>query len=275
MTASFFFALRDGLEAALIVGLVAAYVTKLKRRDLLGQVLLGAAAAIVVCVIAGAAALIFLSELPEIVQATFEGTTAVLAIVILTWMLFWMRRQGRVMKGNLERDVDVALSRGAGMALVLMAFLAVAREGLELTLVLLPLLTASTDNLLIFVAGVAGLLTAAAIGYAIFRLGIRVNLARFFTVTGVILIFVAAGLAMYAVHEFHEAGYLSEGAVLFDVSGSLPETGVLGSLLAGLVGYQEAPTVVQGIVYVAYLIPVLGLFLMAGRQPRRQAAAPA
>lgn len=272
MTASFFFALRDGLEAALIVGLVAAYVTKLKRRDLLGQVLLGAAVAIVVCLVAGAAALIVLKELPEIVQATFEGTTAVLAIIVLTWMLFWMRRQGRLMKGQLERDVDVALSRGAGMALVLMAFLAVAREGLELTLVLLPLLTASTDDFLVFVAGLGGLLTAAAIGYAIFRMGVRINLSRFFTVTGVILIFVAAGLAMYAVNEFHSAGFLSQGPVLFDASTVLPETGVFGSLLSGLIGYQEAPTLLQGIAYVAYLIPVLGLFLMAGRQPRRVGA---
>lgn len=272
MTASFFSALRDGLEAALIVGLVAAYVTKLKRRDLLGQVMLGAAAAIVVCLVAGATALIVLTDLPEIVQATFEGTTAVLAIVLLTWMLFWMRRQGRLMKGNLERDVDVALSRGAGLALVLMAFLAVAREGLELTLVLLPLVTASTDDFLLFVAGFAGLLTAAAVGYAIFRLGVRVNLARFFTVTGVILIFVAAGLAMYAVDEFHNAGYISQGPVLFDVSATLPASSVVGSFLSGLIGYQEAPTLLQGVVYVAYLVPVLGLFLLAGRQPRRLSA---
>ena len=275
MTASFLFALRDGLEAALIVGLVAAYVTKLGRRDLLGQVLLGALAAGLICLVLGAGIIYVLGNLPQVVQESLEGTLAILAIAVLTWMLFWMRRQGRLMKGQLEREVDVALARGAGLALVAMAFLAVAREGLELTLVLLPLLTAGTDSLLIGLAGFGGLLTAAAIGFLIFRFGVRVNLARFFTVTSVILIFVAAGMAMLAIHEFEEAGLIPPTAQLFNLSGILPVTGVIGSLLAGLVGYQESPTVVQGIAYLVYLVPVLGLFLFAGRQPRRQVAAPA
>jgi high-affinity iron transporter len=273
MTASFLFALRDGLESALIIGLVAAYLTKIQRRDVLGQVLIGAAAAGILCLLLGGAAVLILGELPEVVKATFEGSVAVIAIVLLTWMLFWMRRQGRRMKGELESEVDVALARGTAWGLVAMAFLAVLREGLELTLGVLPLITASSNGLIVFLATLLGLAAAAAVGWAIFRMGVRINLGRFFNITGVILIFVAGGLAMLAAHEFHEAGFLPEGPVLFDLSGSLPTSGILGALLAGLIGYQEAPTLVQGIAYVAYVVPVLSLFLWGDRFFRRQPAA--
>jgi high-affinity iron transporter len=188
-------------------------------------------------------------------------------------MLFWMRRQGRRLKGEIESEVDLALARGTAWGLVAMAFLAVLREGLELTLSVFPLITASSDGMLVFLGTVLGLLAAGAIGWAIFRLGVRINLARFFKVTGIVLIFVAGGLAMLAVHEFHEAGFLPEGPVLFDLSGVLPTSGILGSLLAGLIGYQDAPTLIQGIAYVAYVVPVLSLFLWGDRFIRRQPAA--
>jgi high-affinity iron transporter len=273
MTASFLFALRDGLESALIIGLVAAYLTKIQRRDVLGQVFMGAIGAGLLCLVAGGAAVLILGELPEVVQATFEGTVAVLAIALLTWMLFWMRRQGRRMKGELESGVDSALARGTALGLVAMAFLAVLREGLELTLSVFPLITAGSDGLLVFVGTLLGLLAAGVIGWAIFRMGVRINLGRFFSLTGVVLIFVAGGLAMLAVHEFHEAGFLPEGPLLFDLSGVLPRDGLLGALLAGLIGYRDAPHLVEGIAYVGYVVPVLTLFVWGDRFMRRSAAA--
>ncbi|MEA2623292.1 MAG: high-affinity iron transporter [Chloroflexota bacterium] len=272
MTASFLFALRDGLESALIIGLVAAYLTRLHRRDVLGQVLIGAAAAAILCLVLGGAAVLIVGELPELVQATFEGTVAVIAIGLLTWMLFWMRRQGRRMKGELEGEVDVALARGTALGLVGLAFLAVLREGLELTLSVFPLITAGSDGLLVFVGTLLGLLAAAATGWAIFRMGVRINLSRFFNVTGIILIFVAGGLAMLAVHEFHEAGFLPEGPLLFDLSGVLPLDGILGSLLSGLIGYRDAPHLIEGIAYLGYVVPVLTLFIWGDRFLRRQPA---
>ena len=234
MFASFLFALRDGLESALIVGLVAAYLTKLNRRDLRGQVLFGAVAAGVLCLLIGGGAVLLVGDLPEVVKATFEGSAAVIAIGLLTWMLFWMRRQGRRMKGELEHEVDLTLARGTAYGLVAMAFLAVLREGIELTLSVFPLITAGAAEVeevapgvergLIFLGILLGLVAAGAIGFAIFRLGVRVNLGRFFSVTAVILIFVAGGLAMLAVHEFHEAGFLPEAPVLFDLSSALPSS---------------------------------------------------
>jgi high-affinity iron transporter len=208
------------------------------------------------------------------VQATVEGLGAAIAVVVLTWMLFWMRRQGRALKGDLERNVASAVARGSAIALVAMSFLAVAREGFETVLFLLAVLGARGDTVPALLSALAGIAVAAAIGWAIFAMGIRVNLRRFFTVTGVLLIFVAAGLVSYAIAELTEAGLLPVTPIAFDVSPVLPETSPLGSVLAGLVGYRASPSVLQAAGYLLYLVPVLILFLGDGLLPvrRRQAA---
>jgi high-affinity iron transporter len=179
--------------------------------------------------------------------------------------------------------VDLSLARGSALGLVALAFLAVLREGIELTLSVFPLITAGaaevanvapgTESTLIFLGVILGLVAAAGIGVAIFRMGVRINLSRFFTVTAVILIFVAGGLAMLAVHEFHQAGLLPEGPVLFDLHGLLPTEGIAGSILSGLIGYRDAPTLLEGVVYLAYVVPVLSLFLWGDRLLRRHPAA--
>ena len=268
MTAAFFLMLREGLEAALIVGIICAYLVKLGRRDALPRVFLGVAAAVGLSIAAGIAVVLTVGRLPLAVQETIEGLAAVFAVVVLTWMLFWMRRQGRAMKGALERDVDEALAIGSTTALIWLAFVAVIREGLETVLFLFAIGASAGDIGPLLVASLAGLTVAVAVGYAIFALGIRIDLRRFFTITGIVLIFVSAGLVAFAIGEFTEAGLLPATPVVFDLGSVLPESSPLGSVLAGVFGYRSAPTVLEVVGYLAYLIPVLTLFVVGGRPPR-------
>ena len=272
MTAAFFITLREGLEAALIVGIIGAYLVKLDRRDALRGVWVGVGAAITLSVVVGLAIVATVGRLPLIVQESIEGLAGLIAVVVLTWMLFWMRRQGRAMKGELEHGVDIALAGGSIIALAGLAFVSVAREGLETVLFLYAIGASSGPVVQTLIAAFAGLLVAAGIGWAIFRAGIRIDLRRFFTITGIVLIFVSAGLVAFAVHEFGEAGLITNNGAVFDVSSVLPESSPLGSVLAGLFGYRSAPTPLEVVAYLAYLIPALILFLKPARRP---SAAPA
>jgi high-affinity iron transporter len=265
MTAAFFIALREGLEAALIVGIVAAYLVRVDRRDALPGVWAGVAAAIGLSIAVGVAVVATVGRLPLALQEGIEGFAAVIAVAVLGWMLFWMRRQGRAIKGSLERGVDLALATGSTGALVGLAFVAVAREGLETVLFLFAIGTSSGPAVSTLVAALAGLAVATAIGWAIFAAGVRIDLRRFFSVTGIVLIFVSAGLLSFAVHEFGEAGLISNTGAAFDLGAVLPVSSPLGALLAGLFGYRSAPTQLEVIVYLAYLVPVLYLFVWGGR----------
>lgn len=266
MTAAFFIMLREGLEAALIVGIIAAYLVRIDRRDGLRGIWIGVGAALALSVAVGVVVAVTVERLPPIVKDTIEGLTALFAVVVLTWMLFWMRRQGRAIKGELEGGIEIALAGGSMLALASLAFIAVAREGLETVLLLIAIGQSSGPAVPTFIAGVAGLAVAVGIGLAIFALGVRVDLRKFFTYTGVVLIFVAAGLVAFAVHEFVDAGLLPKVAPVFDLTGILPEYSPLGSLLAGLFGYRAAPSPLEVIAYLAYLIPVLTLFLWPSRR---------
>src|SRR6185295_579824 len=236
MLATFFLMLREGLEAALIVGIVAAYVVKIGRRDALSKIALGVAAAVALSVGIGVVVTLTIERLPVLVQDGLEGVAALLAVAVLTWMLFWMRRQGRALKGELEHGVDLAISEGTTMALVGLAFVAVIREGVETVLFLIPILSSNVT-------------------------GVRVNLRRFFTVTGAVLIFVSAGLVAFAIAEFGDAGLITNTGAVFDLNGVLPDSGPIGSVLHGLFGYRSAPTPLELVGYLAYLVPVLFLFI--------------
>ena len=262
MLATFFLMLREGLEAALIVGIIAAYLVKIGRRDALSKVAVGVVAAVGLSIAIGLIVTLTIQRLPLVLQETLEGLAAVLAVGVLTWMLFWMRRQGRLLKGELERGVDTALTQGSTLALVVLAFLAVIREGVETVLFMIPILSFQGTGIDIVLGGVLGLAVALAFGWAIFFAGIRINLRRFFTITGAILIFVAAGLVAFAIHEFGEAGLIANTGVAFDLNRVLPDNGPVGSVLRGLFGYRSAPTPLEVVAYLAYLIPVLFLFVI-------------
>jgi high-affinity iron transporter len=274
VTAAFLLMLREGLEAALIVGIIAAYLVRVGRPDGLRSIALGVAAAVALSVAIGAIVVLTVEELPEGVGAAIEGVASLAAVIVLTWMLFWMRRAGRAIKGELERGIDSALAVGSMGALVGLAFVAVIREGLETVLFLLAIGASNGDVPALFVASLAGLAVAVSIGWAIFKLGVRVDLRRFFTITGAVLIFVSAGLVAYALHEFSEIGIVPTTATAFDLSAVLPEDSPLGALLGGMFGYRSAPTVLEVVAYFAYLIPILFLFLGGGR-PRPTVAAAA
>jgi high-affinity iron transporter len=273
MLATFFLMLREGLEAALIVGIIAAYLVKIGRRDALSKVGVGVAAAVGLSIAIGLIVTLTIERLPLVLQETLEGVAAVLAVAVLTWMLFWMRRQGRLLKGDLERGVDVALTDGSTYALVALAFLAVIREGVETVLFLIPVLSFQGTGIDTVLGGVIGLSVALAFGWAIFVAGMRINLRRFFTVTGAILIFVSAGLVAFAIHEFGEAGLIANSGVAFNLSSILPDGSPVAQVLRGLFGYRATPTPLEGAAYFAYLIPVLLLFVLDRPLLRRPAAA--
>jgi high-affinity iron transporter len=269
MIPTFFLMLREGLEAALIVGIIAAYLARIGRRDALPWVLAGVGAAVAVSVVAGIAIVSTVGRLPLVVQETLEGLAAIAAVAVLTWMLFWMRRQGRAIKGDLEREVDHALGDGRTLALVGLAFIAVIREGLETVLFLIALISSQGSTPVTFLGGILGLATAVAVGVAIFAFGVRVNLRTFFTGTGIVLIFIAAGLMAFAVAELGEAGLIANTGRAFDLNGVLADSTPLGNVLRGLFGYRSQPTPVELAAYLGYLIPVLYLFV-AGRPTIRR-----
>jgi high-affinity iron transporter len=265
MTAAFFIALREGLEAALIVGIVAAYLVKIDRREALPGIWAGVVAAVSISIAVGVAVVATVGKLPPLVQEGIEGLTAVIAVGVLGWMLFWMRRQGRALKGDLERGVDSALAAGSAFALAGLAFVAVAREGLETVLYLFAIGVSSGPAIQTVLAILAGLAVAVGTGWAIFAAGIRIDLRRFFSITGIVLIFVSAGLLAFAVHAFGEAGLVANTGAAFNIGSVLPESSPLGAVLAGLFGYRSAPTPLEVIAYLGYLVPVLYLFVWGGR----------
>jgi len=270
--ATYFLMLREGLEAALIIGIVGAYLVKINRRDALPKVALGVATAVGLSIAVGLGVALTIQELPPVLQETLEGLAAVLAVAILTWMLFWMRRQGRALKGELEHGVDRALTANSTRALVGLAFIAVIREGVETVLFLIPILSFHGTGLDTVAGGILGLASAVVFGWAIFIAGVRINLRRFFTITGTVLIFVSAGLVGFAIHEFGEAGLIANTGTAFNLQPILPDNGPLGSILRGLFGYRTAPTPLEVLGYLAYLVPVLILFIVDRPLIRRQPA---
>jgi high-affinity iron transporter len=262
---------REGVEAALIVGIIAGYLKQTGRAEWLPRIWIGIALAVSLCVAVGAGLWWASAEFPQRQQEFFEGVVALLATAILTSMVFWMRKAARSIKGELQGSVDDALraARGQGVALTAMAFLAVGREGLESMFFLLAIAQQS-QGWAMPIGAALGLASAVGVGMLIYWGGVKLDLRRFFRWTGVFILFVAAGLLAGAVRAFHEAGLwngLQQTA--FDLSAVLPQDGVLGTLLSGLVGYQEAPTVGEALVYFLFLLPMLALFF---RAPRHLAA---
>jgi high-affinity iron transporter len=274
--ASYLIGLREGLEMVLIISVLVAYLVKTGRRQHLLPVWAGVGAAAALSIGFGWA----LSHVSTAVlggpgQELFDATTSTVAVALVTWMVFWMRRTARRLSGELRGRLDDAVGLGLG-AVVGIAFLAVVREGLETTLLFFASARgATTASPLLGLLG--GLLTAVVVGVAIYLGAIRINLSRFFTVSGVLLIVVAGGIAKYAVHDFQEAGVLPGLTThAFDASGWLDPTSWYGALAAGLFNITSHPTVLETIAWLAYLVPVLVLFLLPGRTAQaRSATAPA
>ncbi|MBA3278765.1 MAG: FTR1 family protein [Geodermatophilaceae bacterium] len=271
--ASYLIGLREGLEATLVVSILIAYLVKSDRRRQLPPVWLGVAVAVALSV--GFGGLLTFTQTSVLSdfrsRELFEAITSVIAVALVTWMIFWMRRTARALKGQLQGKLEQAVGLGTA-AVAGLAFVSVVREGLETALLFFSAVQGATTSTAPLLAIAAGLLTAIAIGFGLYAGAVRINLGTFFTWSGVALIFVAAGIFKYGIHDFQEAEVLPGlNTLAFDISGTLDPNSWYGAALAGMFNITAAPSVLEMIAYLGYLIPVLAFFLW----PRATKPAPA
>ncbi|MEU3066353.1 MULTISPECIES: iron uptake transporter permease EfeU [unclassified Streptomyces] len=262
MFGNYLIGLREGLEASLVVCILIAYLVKTGRRDALRPVWSGIGIACAISLAFGAALEFGSQELTFEAQEMLGGTLSIIAVALVTWMVFWMRRTARHLKKELHGKLDAALAMGTG-ALVATAFLAVGREGLETALFVWASVRASGEGSSSPLIGVLlGIATAIVLGWLFYRGALRINLARFFTWTGGLLVIVAAGVLAYGVHDLQEARFLGGlHTKAFDVTSAVPPDSWYGTLLKGIFNFQADPTLLQVIVWTLYLVPTLALFL--------------
>jgi high-affinity iron transporter len=273
--------LREGVEAALIVSIILAYLAKTGNRRHFGKIWFGAGVAVAASIAVGVLLFVTIGGFEEPAEQLFEGFAMLIAAAVVTWMLFWMRRTAANIKGELHAGIDRALTEGSIWGLSILAFTAVIREGIETSLFLLGQATAADAQATSTLVGaVVGIAIALAIGIGLYRGARVINLRTFFQWTGVALIFIAAGLLSHAVHEFVEVGWIPFGTgTAFDVSGVLPHdpaagaAGVIGSILRALFGYSSTPEWVTLVTWLAYVALVLPLYLRPVRpvSPRPRA----
>ena len=269
--------LREGVEAALIVSIICAYLARTGNRQRFSTIFLGAGLAAGLSALLGVALYVTVGSFKEPYEQLFEGATLLLAAAVVTWMLFWMRRQAASVKGELQAAVDRALDDGSTRALGLLAFVAVIREGIETSLFLTgQAASAGAGATSVLLGAFVGLAIAMLLGLGFYQGSRRLNLAAFFRWTGIALVFIAAGLLGHAVHEFIEIGLIPFGTqTVFDLSGILPhdpEAGsLLGQFLGALFGYTSTPEATTLAVWIGYVVVVLTLYL---RPVRRVPARP-
>ncbi len=272
--------LREGLEASLVVVILIAYLVKTGRRQLLPRIWGGVAAAVLISLAFGALLTYGPNDLTFAAKEALGGILSIVAVALVTWMVFWMARHARGLSGELRGKIDDAAGAGR-FSLVLVAFLAVGREGLETALFIWSATQATTaggDSTLVPLLGaLLGLLTAVAMGYAFYKGVLKINLAKFFRYTGMILIVVAAGVLSYGVHDLQEANILPGlNSLAWDLSHQIPESSWYGTLLKGTVNYSQNTTWLQAIAWLAYLVPTMTIFVRKTRPPRTTApSAPA
>jgi high-affinity iron transporter len=265
--------LREGVESSLIVGIVAAFLGKQGSRRALRAMWVGVVAAALVCVGVGVGLHVLSRELPQRQQEMLETVIGAVAVAMVTYMVVWMKRHARDLSGSLRDSAGTALASGSQWALVAMGFLAVLREGFESAVFLTALLQNGSDQTAGLTGAVLGLVIAIAIGYGIYRGGVKLNLTKFFSLTGAVLIMVAAGLVMTALHTGHEAGWIDLGQVeAFDLSAFVTPGSVQASLVTGVMGIQPKPVLIEIVGWLAYLVP-MAIYLFAPAR-KRVAAAP-
>lgn len=272
MLANALIGLREGLEAALVVVILVAFLVKSDRRQALPLVWAGVAVALLISVAVGALLTFTSNSMSFEAQEAFGGSLSIIAVGFVTWMIFWMRRTARALSGELRAKLAQALNMGS-WAVVLMAFLAVGREGLETAVFFWSAAQAAGETAQPLIGFLIGILVAVLLGFLIYRGAVQINLGRFFTVTGVLLIFVAAGILAYGVHDLQEAAILPGlNTLAFDISHIIPADSWYGVLLKGIFNLSPQTTVLEAIVWVAYVGIVLPLFLRPGHQPERTPA---
>ena len=263
MLPTYLLSLREGLEAALIIDIVLGAVSKIHRKDLAPAVWFGTLSAVVVSILTAIILTSVGMSLEERAEQIFEGITMLAAAGILTWMIFWMGKQARFLKSELEDGVNKAAASTGKRAVFWLAFVAVVREGVELAIFITAAFFAGNpeqvnNNLIQVLAGtILGLGTATLLGYTLFATTVRLDLRKFFQVTGILLILFAAGLVAHGVHEFNEVGWIpSVIEHVWDVNMLLDENSVAGQLLKTLFGYNGNPSLTEMIAYFVYIVVV-------------------
>jgi high-affinity iron transporter len=278
MLANYLIGLREGLEATLVVVILVAYLVKSERRELLARVWTGAAVAILVSLGFGALLTFGPRNLTFEAKEALGGSLSILAVAFVTWMVMWMARSARHLSGDLKGAVDKAAAAG-GVSLMVVAMLAVGREGLETALFLWAATQVAAggagSTTLPLVGAALGLLTAVVIGYLFYKGALKINLSRFFTWTGAILIVVAAGVLSYGFHDLQEAGVLPGlNSLAFDVSNVISPDSWIGTLLRGTLNFSPATTWLEAVVWVAYVTVTMTVFFRVIRRSHPPARAP-
>jgi high-affinity iron transporter len=268
VVATFVIFLREGIEASMIVAILLAYLDKIGQRSQFRAVFAGVAAAMVLVLAGGVAAYTLLTDYAgSRTQTIFETATYLLAAAVLTYMTFWMRNHARGLSGDLRARANAALDGRARWGLGLLAFQSVGREGLETMVFTLAIVFASSGRGVI-AGGVAGLVVALGFAFALYKLGVKINIGRFFSVVGALLMVFAAGILADAVENLQALGWIPAwGRPLWDTAGILSENGTLGDIFHTFFGYAQRPSALQVGVYALYLLVAVGLFLR-GRRPR-------
>jgi len=274
--ANYLIGLREGLEASLVVGILVAYLVKSGRRDRLPPIWAGVLTAVALSLAFGAVLTFTSSQMSFEAQEAFGGALSIVAVGFVTWMIFWMRRTARHLKAELQGKLDTALAMGT-LALVLTAFIAVGREGLETALFIWTAVQATGQSTEPVIGAGLGLASAVVLGYLFYRGAVKINLAKFFTWTGAALVVVAAGVFSYGVHDLQEADVLPGlDDIAFDVSAAVPPGSWYGTLLKGTVNFSPASTWYEVAAWLAYILPVMTLFFLPSRvKTPAPAAAPA
>ncbi|HEY8319879.1 MAG TPA: iron uptake transporter permease EfeU [Amnibacterium sp.] len=265
--------LREGLEAALIVSILLGYATKLGRADLKPRIWAGIGLAVALAVAVGAVLTFGTVELGDAEEA-IAGTLSVVAVGFVTWMIFWMVRNSAALSSSLRSDVDRSLG-GAGWGIVLLAFLSVGREGVETSLFLWTAVQSTGQSVVALIGALLGIGAAVALAALISRGLVRIDVSRFFTWTGALLVVVAAGVLSYGVRDLQEAGVLPGiGRIAYDVSAAVPLDSWYGTLLKGVFNFSPAATWLEVAVWVAYVAIVGTCFVLAlRRRPVRRPVA--
>lgn len=273
MLANYLIGLREGLEATLVVVILVAYLVKSDRRNLLARIWGGVAIAVAVSLAFGALLTFGPRGLSFEAQEAIGGTLSIVAVAFVTWMVMWMARSARSLSGDLKGRVDTAAAAG-GASLVVVAMLAVGREGLETALFLWAATQAAagdgTSTVGPLLGAALGLATAVVLGYLFYKGAVKINLGKFFTWTGAVLILVAAGVLSYGVHDLQEARILPGlNSLAFDVSNVIEPGSWIGTLLKGTFNFSPATTWFEAVVWVAYVAVTMTLFFRQIRRSHR------
>ena len=275
MFPNFLISLREGLEAALVVGILVAYMVRTGNREHLAPIWTGVVIAVAASLGVGALLTYTSHSLSFEAREAFGGFMSIAAVGFVTWMIFWMRRQARFLKGELQGKLDTAIAGGTA-ALGLMAFVAVGREGLETAVFVWSAVSAAGSGAGPVTGALLGLVTATVIGFLLYKGSVRINLATFFTYTGAALVVVAGGVLAYGFHDLQEASVLPGlHRLAFDVSSAVPPSSWYGTLLKGVFNFSPVTTWLQLVAYVGYVVPTLLLFFRPARAATSTAPAPA